>query len=212
MLPWQSTFENKHRLGTGPVDSRVLQRKTNPSGLLGSERLPGGWASKKIVLLVSWRVSIHCHVPVLPPDQVPQVTVQPSSTVQKLGGTVILGCIVEPPWMNATWRLNGKELNGSDDALGILITRGTLVVTALSNHTVGRYQCVARMPAGAVASVPATVTLASECYSFALLPWRPLSGSFPFSLPPPGHSYPYSCHLSSYKRGPYNLKFQTREW
>uniref|UniRef100_A0A452QZE8 Ig-like domain-containing protein n=1 Tax=Ursus americanus TaxID=9643 RepID=A0A452QZE8_URSAM len=100
-------------------------------------------------------------------DQVPQVSVQPSSTVQKLGGTVILGCVVEPPWMKTTWRLNGKELNGSDDALGILITRGTLVITALSNHTVGRYQCVARMPAGAVASVPATVTLASECCSFA---------------------------------------------
>uniref|UniRef100_A0A8C9CPL1 BOC cell adhesion associated, onco regulated n=1 Tax=Phocoena sinus TaxID=42100 RepID=A0A8C9CPL1_PHOSS len=95
-------------------------------------------------------------------NEVPQVTVQPSSTVQKLGGTVILGCVVEPPWMNTTWRLNGKELNGSDDALGILITRGTLVITALSNHTVGRYQCVARMAAGAVASVPATVTLASE--------------------------------------------------
>ncbi|XP_058919661.1 brother of CDO isoform X5 [Kogia breviceps] len=94
-------------------------------------------------------------------NEVPQVTVQPSSTVQKLGGTVILGCVVEPPWMNTTWRLNGKELNGSDDALGVLITRGTLVITALSNHTVGRYQCVARMPAGAVASVPATVTLAN---------------------------------------------------
>ncbi|XP_024591184.1 brother of CDO isoform X3 [Neophocaena asiaeorientalis asiaeorientalis] len=94
-------------------------------------------------------------------NEVPQVTVQPSSTVQKLGGTVILGCVVEPPWMNTTWRLNGKELNGSDDALGILITRGTLVITALSNHTVGRYQCVARMAAGAVASVPATVTLAN---------------------------------------------------
>uniref|UniRef100_A0A8C4LT65 BOC cell adhesion associated, onco regulated n=1 Tax=Equus asinus TaxID=9793 RepID=A0A8C4LT65_EQUAS len=94
-------------------------------------------------------------------NEVPQVTVQPSSTVQKLGGTVILGCVVEPPWMNTTWRLNGKELNGSNDALGVLITRGTLVITALNNHTVGRYQCVARMPAGAVASVPATVTLAT---------------------------------------------------
>lgn len=94
-------------------------------------------------------------------NEVPQVTVQPSSTVQKLGGTVILGCVVEPPWMNTTWRLNGKELNGSNDALGVLITRGTLVITALNNHTVGRYQCVARIPAGAVASVPATVTLAN---------------------------------------------------
>ncbi|KAB1283455.1 Brother of CDO [Camelus dromedarius] len=63
--------------------------------------------------------------------------------------------------MNTTWRLNGRELNSSDDALGILITRGTLVITTLDNHTVGRYQCVARMPAGAVASVPASVTLAN---------------------------------------------------
>ncbi|NP_001374853.1 brother of CDO isoform X12 [Homo sapiens] len=94
-------------------------------------------------------------------NEVPQVTVQPASTVQKPGGTVILGCVVEPPRMNVTWRLNGKELNGSDDALGVLITHGTLVITALNNHTVGRYQCVARMPAGAVASVPATVTLAN---------------------------------------------------
>uniref|UniRef100_A0A8C5ZDK3 BOC cell adhesion associated, onco regulated n=1 Tax=Marmota marmota marmota TaxID=9994 RepID=A0A8C5ZDK3_MARMA len=94
-------------------------------------------------------------------NEVPRVTVQPVSTVQKLGGTVILGCVVEPPWVNVTWRLNGKELNGSDDALGVLLTRGTLVITALNNHTVGRYQCVARMPAGAVASVPATVTLAN---------------------------------------------------
>uniref|UniRef100_G1QBT9 BOC cell adhesion associated, oncogene regulated n=1 Tax=Myotis lucifugus TaxID=59463 RepID=G1QBT9_MYOLU len=94
-------------------------------------------------------------------NKVPQVTVQPPSTVQKLGGTVILGCVVEPPGMSTTWRLNGRELNGSDDALGVLITRGTLVITALNNRTVGRYQCVARMPAGAVASVPATVTLAN---------------------------------------------------
>uniref|UniRef100_A0A8D2B499 Brother of CDO n=1 Tax=Sciurus vulgaris TaxID=55149 RepID=A0A8D2B499_SCIVU len=94
-------------------------------------------------------------------NEVPRVTVQPVSTVQKLGGTVILGCVVEPPWVNVTWRLNGKELNGSDDALGVLLTHGTLVITALNNHTVGRYQCVARMPAGAVASVPATVILAN---------------------------------------------------
>lgn len=112
--------------------------------------------------------SAHCCIDVLLPDEVPQVMVQPMSTVQKLGGTVILGCVVEPPWVNVTWRFNGKELNGSDDALGVFITRGTLVIAALNNHTVGRYQCVARMPAGAVASVPATVTLASECTSLPL--------------------------------------------
>uniref|UniRef100_A0A8C6B9Q6 BOC cell adhesion associated, onco regulated n=1 Tax=Monodon monoceros TaxID=40151 RepID=A0A8C6B9Q6_MONMO len=117
-------------------------------------------------------------------NEVPQVTVQPSSTVQKLGGTVILGCVVEPPCMNTTWRLNGKELNGSDDALGVLITRGTLVITALSNHTVGRYQCVARMAAGAVASVPATVTLASES---APLPSHSVSVPHPDQTP---------CHQS----------------
>nr|KAF6381311.1 BOC cell adhesion associated, oncogene regulated [Pipistrellus kuhlii] len=94
-------------------------------------------------------------------NAVPQVTVQPPSTVQKLGGAVILGCVVEPPGLSTAWRLNGRELNGSDDALGVLITRGTLVIPALSNRTVGRYQCVARLPAGAVASVPATVTLAN---------------------------------------------------
>ncbi|XP_049641707.1 brother of CDO isoform X1 [Suncus etruscus] len=94
-------------------------------------------------------------------SEVLQVTVEPPSTVQKLGGTVLLGCVVEPLSRNITWRLNGKELNGSDDTLGILITHETLVITALSNHTVGRYQCVARMSAGAVASVPAMVTLAN---------------------------------------------------
>ena len=102
---------------------------------------------------------------------------------------MILGCVVEPPWMNTTWRLNGKELNGSDDARGVLITRGTLVITALSNHTVGRYQCVARMPAGAVASVPATVTLASEYCSSA--PSHSLSVPHPNQTP---------CHQSHHKR------------
>lgn len=139
-------------------------------------------------------VSLHCRILVLPPDELPQVTVQPSSTVQKLGGTVILGCVVEPPGMNTTWRLNGKELNGSDDALGVLVTHGTLVITALNNRTVGRYQCVARMPAGAVASVPATVTLASECRSFALLPRYSLCSCL-YSPPTPHHSYPFSLVL-----------------
>lgn len=117
--------------------------------------------------------SAHGCIDALSPGEVPQVTVQPTSTVQKLGGTVILGCVVEPPWVNITWRFNGKELNGSDDALGVLVTRGTLVIAALNNHTVGRYQCVARIPAGAVASVPATVTLASESTSLPCCVIRP---------------------------------------
>lgn len=103
---------------------------------------------------------------------------------------MVLGCVVEPPWVNTTWRLNGRELSGSEDALGILVTRGTLVITALSNHTVGRYQCVARMPAGAVASVPAAVTLASECCCLAPPPWRsrrPLSHALPPRTHAPRH-------------------------
>lgn len=91
-----------------------------------------------------------------------QVTVQPASTVQKLGGPVSLGCVVDPPRVNLTWRLNGKELAGSDEVLGIHIERGKLVIMALNNHTVGRYQCIARVPEGVIASVPAVVTLASE--------------------------------------------------
>ncbi|XP_009953293.1 PREDICTED: brother of CDO-like, partial [Leptosomus discolor] len=89
-----------------------------------------------------------------------QVTVQPASIVQKFGGPVSLGCVVDPPRVNLTWRLNGKELAGSDEVLGINIERGKLVITALNNHTVGRYQCIARVPEGVIASVPAVVTLA----------------------------------------------------
>ncbi|XP_071416840.1 brother of CDO isoform X2 [Pithys albifrons albifrons] len=90
-----------------------------------------------------------------------QVTVQPASIVQKPGGPVSLGCVVDPPRVNLTWRLNGKELAGSDEVLGIYVERGKLVITALNNHTVGRYQCIARVPEGVIASVPAVVTLAN---------------------------------------------------
>ncbi|XP_067157938.1 brother of CDO isoform X5 [Apteryx mantelli] len=90
-----------------------------------------------------------------------QVTVQPASIVQKLGGSVSLGCVVDPPRVNLTWRLNGKELIGSDNMLGIHIERGKLIITSLNNHTVGRYQCIARVPEGVIASVPAVVTLAN---------------------------------------------------
>lgn len=69
---------------------------------------------------------------------------------------------MDPPGVNLTWRLNGKELAGSDEALGVQVERGKLVVAALNNHTVGRYQCIARVPEGVIASVPAVVTLASE--------------------------------------------------
>ncbi|XP_077198109.1 brother of CDO isoform X2 [Paroedura picta] len=90
-----------------------------------------------------------------------QVSVQPASIVQKRGGLVSLGCVVEPLSVSVTWRLNGKELPESDEILGIHIDQRLLTITALNNHTVGRYQCIARMPEGVVASVPAVVTLAN---------------------------------------------------
>lgn len=91
-----------------------------------------------------------------------QVAVQPPSAVQKYGGLVSLGCVVEPLTVNVTWRLNGKELSPMNDILGIHIDQRLLTITALNNHTVGRYQCIVRVPEGVIASVPAMVTLASE--------------------------------------------------
>ncbi|KAM4046599.1 brother of CDO [Anomaloglossus baeobatrachus] len=92
------------------------------------------------------------------PVQVPQFVVQPVSTFQKYGGSVTLSCVVEPASATISWRLNGEELG---EFPGILISGGTLVITGLNNDTAGRYQCIARTPAGAMASVPAIVTLAN---------------------------------------------------
>ncbi|XP_069801575.1 brother of CDO isoform X2 [Dendropsophus ebraccatus] len=90
--------------------------------------------------------------------QVPQFLVQPLSTFQKYGGSVTLSCTVEPASAAISWRLNGEELG---DFPGILVSGGTLVITGLNNDTTGRYQCIARTSAGAMASVPAIVTLAN---------------------------------------------------
>uniref|UniRef100_H3AQ39 BOC cell adhesion associated, onco regulated n=1 Tax=Latimeria chalumnae TaxID=7897 RepID=H3AQ39_LATCH len=96
-------------------------------------------------------------------DEVPRFTVQPSSAIQKRGGSVTLFCAVEPRNANLSWRLNRQELSGGQDLenLGIHIHDGSLVVTFLRNQTAGCYQCVARTTAGAIASVPSTVTLAN---------------------------------------------------
>ncbi|XP_069058883.1 brother of CDO isoform X1 [Pleurodeles waltl] len=92
---------------------------------------------------------------------VPRFAVQPLSTFQKYGGSVTLSCVLEPTGANVSWRLDGKELDGDQTALGIRIAGGTLVIAALRNDTAGRYQCIGQTPAGAVASVPAIVTLAN---------------------------------------------------
>ncbi|XP_058884388.1 brother of CDO [Acipenser ruthenus] len=93
-------------------------------------------------------------------DELPTFTVQPMSAVQKLGGPVTLRCRVEPPTANVSWRLNGHELRDSNASLEVLIQPEALIIPALSNLTIGRYQCIARTAIGASASVSATVTAA----------------------------------------------------
>ena len=87
-------------------------------------------------------------------------TEEPLSVVQKLGGSVTLRCSASPAAANISWRLNGQEL--ADGDLGTRLGPGVLDIPALSNLTLGRYQCVASTGLGALASVPANVTAASE--------------------------------------------------
>lgn len=87
-------------------------------------------------------------------------TEEPMSVVQKLGGSVNLRCSARPASANISWRLNGQELEDRD--LGVVLGPRSLLIPTLSNLTLGRYQCVASTGAGALASVPANVTAASE--------------------------------------------------
>lgn len=87
-------------------------------------------------------------------------TEEPMSVVQKLGGSVNLRCSARPVSANISWRLNGQELVDGD--LGVVLGPGSLFIPTLSNLTLGRYQCVVSTGAGALASVPANVTAASE--------------------------------------------------
>lgn len=87
-------------------------------------------------------------------------TEEPASVVQKLGGSVTLGCSARPASVKVGWRLNGEQLVNGD--MGVVVGHSSLFIPALSNLTLGRYQCVASTGAGALASVPADVTAASE--------------------------------------------------
>ncbi|XP_028290528.1 brother of CDO isoform X2 [Gouania willdenowi] len=91
-------------------------------------------------------------------DEVPVFTEQPVTTVQKLGGSVMLHCSAQPANTNITWRLNGQEL--ADGDFSVVLGPNSLFIPTLSNLTLGRYQCVASTGAGALASVPANVTAA----------------------------------------------------
>lgn len=77
-------------------------------------------------------------------------------------------CVAEPLWTNTPWHLDGKEPNGSDDALGVLFVCGNPVVTALSNHTAGRHHREFPVSAAALASAPASVIRARDWGSWAL--------------------------------------------
>lgn len=94
------------------------------------------------------------------PDEVPVFTEEPASVVQKLGGSVSLRCSARPALANISWRLNGQELLDGD--FGAVLGPNSLYIPALSNLTLGRYQCVASTGVGALASVLANVTAASE--------------------------------------------------
>lgn len=87
-------------------------------------------------------------------------TEEPGSVVQKLGGSVNLRCSARPASANISWRLNGRQVVDGDP--GVVLGPNSLFIPTLSNLTLGRYQCVASTGAGALASVPANVTAASE--------------------------------------------------
>ncbi|KAM9839153.1 brother of CDO [Aulostomus maculatus] len=91
-------------------------------------------------------------------DEVPVFTEEPTSVVQKLGGSVNLRCSARPPFANISWRLNSQQVTDGD--FGVVMGPNSLFIPALSNLTLGRYQCVASTAAGALASVPANVTAA----------------------------------------------------
>lgn len=80
--------------------------------------------------------------------------------VQKLGGSVSLRCSARPALANISWRLNGQELLDGD--FGAVLGPNSLYIPSLSNLTLGRYQCVVSTGVGALASVLANVTAASE--------------------------------------------------
>ncbi|XP_037135995.1 brother of CDO [Syngnathus acus] len=91
-------------------------------------------------------------------DEVPEFTEEPSSVVQKLGGSVSLRCAARPASASISWRLNGRQLTDGD--LGVALGPAGLFIATLSNVTLGRYRCVATTGVGALASVPADVTAA----------------------------------------------------
>lgn len=112
--------------------------------------------------------------------------------VQKLGGSVSLRCSARPVLANISWRLNGQELLDGD--FGAVLGPNTLYIPSLSNLTLGRYQCVASTGVGALASVLADVTAASEYPPGKQTLTRPETPKMPTSLLSSYYSYRHACH------------------
>ncbi|NXF92495.1 CDON protein, partial [Eubucco bourcierii] len=92
-------------------------------------------------------------------DLTPRFTSEPSSTIQRPGGSVRLRCAAEPPAARLSWLLDGEPLESR--AGEVEIQAGSLTIASLSRATTGHYQCVAAGSAGAVRSRPALVSMAS---------------------------------------------------
>ncbi|XP_068023389.1 cell adhesion molecule-related/down-regulated by oncogenes isoform X2 [Melanerpes formicivorus] len=92
-------------------------------------------------------------------DLTPRFTSEPSSTIQRPGGSVRLRCAAEPSAVRLSWLLDGQPLESR--AGEVEIQAGSLTIAALGRATAGHYQCVAAGSAGAVRSRPALVSMAS---------------------------------------------------
>nr|XP_014971558.2 cell adhesion molecule-related/down-regulated by oncogenes isoform X1 [Macaca mulatta]XP_014971560.2 cell adhesion molecule-related/down-regulated by oncogenes isoform X1 [Macaca mulatta]XP_014971561.2 cell adhesion molecule-related/down-regulated by oncogenes isoform X1 [Macaca mulatta]XP_028689976.1 cell adhesion molecule-related/down-regulated by oncogenes isoform X1 [Macaca mulatta] len=91
-------------------------------------------------------------------DLAPYFTSEPLSTVQKLGGPVVLHCSAKPGTTHISWLHNGKKLDGNMEHTKI--HQGTLTILSLNSSLLGYYQCLANNSIGAIVSGPATVSVA----------------------------------------------------
>ncbi|XP_010626959.1 cell adhesion molecule-related/down-regulated by oncogenes isoform X1 [Fukomys damarensis] len=91
-------------------------------------------------------------------DLAPYFISEPLSTVQKLGGPVILHCSAKPMTAHISWLHNGKRLDRNMEQ--IKIHQGALTILSLNPFLSGYYQCIANNSIGAVLSGPATVSIA----------------------------------------------------
>ncbi|XP_076851868.1 brother of CDO [Brachyhypopomus gauderio] len=122
------------------------------------------WRRRVLQLCVLCAALLYCvqDVSAIDDDDMPVFTEEPLSVVQKLGGAVTLRCSARPAHARISWRLNGRELVAGEQGAEpeVKVQPGGLFIAALSNGTLGRYQCVASTGIGARASVPANVTAA----------------------------------------------------